>query len=275
MSNSERSKNWCFTINNWTEENYAQAWALETKYIIIGKEKGESGTPHLQGFVVFPFQKTFSAVKKLLPHGAHIEAARGTTEEASKYCEKDGDFQAKGELPKSQKRKGADEKERWELAKKAAIAGDIDSIPADIYYRYYAATKAIMKDHMKEPEVNPTLDGEWHYGPSGCGKSRGVREKYPGAYYKMCNKWWDGYQLQETVIIEDIDKVHSVLGHHLKIWGDHGGFIAETKGGATMIRPKRIIVTSNYSIQEIFNDEKTYLPLERRFKEISYYLCPI
>jgi hypothetical protein len=130
--------------------------------------------------------------------------------------------------------------------------------------------KQMAKDHMKAPEPHPHLEGEWHVGPSGTGKSRGVREKYPGAYYKMCNKWWDGYQGEETVVIEDIDKVHSVLGHHLKIWGDHGAFLAETKGGAMMIRPKRIVVTSNYEIEEIWQDRETIEPIMRRYKTIHY-----
>lgn len=37
-----------------------------------------------------------------------------------------------------------------------------------------------------------------------------------------------------------------------------------------MVRPTTIIVTSNYSIREIWDDERTYLPLERRFKVINY-----
>lgn len=37
-----------------------------------------------------------------------------------------------------------------------------------------------------------------------------------------------------------------------------------------MARPTTIIVTSNYSIREIWSDEQTYLPLERRFKVIRY-----
>ena len=50
---------------------------------------------------------------------------------------------------------------------------------------------------------------------------------------KLSNKWWDGYQSQKVVIMEDVDKeTIKFLHHHLKIWSDRWGFIGETKGGA-------------------------------------------
>ena len=61
-------------------------------------------------------------------------------------------------------------------------------------------------------------------GPIVTGKSRYVREKYPDAFIKDANKWWDGYNGEEVVIIKDIDKYDIKLGRHLKLWGDHYSF---------------------------------------------------
>ena len=54
----------------------------------------------------------------------------------------------------------------------------------------------------------------------------------------------------------------------LKVWADHYPFIAEMKGRSVQIRPKHIIVTSNYSLEEIFKNPEDLEPLKRRFKQV-------
>jgi len=45
---------------------------------------------------------------------------------------------------------------------------------------------------MQQPDTQH-LKGVWIHGPAGTGKSRYARAKYPAAYPKGLNKWWDGY----------------------------------------------------------------------------------
>lgn len=82
------------------------------------------------------------------------------------------------------------------------------------------------------------------------------------------NKWWDQYRNQDNVLIEDMDKSHTYQGFYLKIWADKYAYPVEIKTSGDLIRPKVIIVTSNYSIEEVFPDPSIHLPLLERFKVI-------
>lgn len=262
------NRNYLFTWNNYTEDSEKYLRSLAgVRYCCGGYEVAPTtGTPHIQGYIMWKDAKSLSATIKLLP-GCHITPA-STVEEGIAYCKKEGKYFEFGVPPVSRKRKGEMEKERWAEARKKACTGRMKEIEDELFIRYYSTFKKMEKDHMVTLPCLEILDNQWIYGPSGSGKSRMAREENPGSYYKMANKWWDGYEGQETVIIEDLDKAHGVLGHHLKIWADHGAFIAETKGAGIMIRPKKIIVTSNYCPSDIWQETEMLEPIMRRFKLI-------
>lgn len=220
---------------------------------------GASGTPHLQGYVCFNNRMRLNALKALAPTW-HWEQARGTPQQASDYCKKEGDFYEHGVLPQTGGQANA---ERWEEAWGKAKAGDIEGIPADLRTRYFNTYKRIKQDDELVDLAN--LEHEWITGPSGCGKSRLARQENPGAFDKMCNKWWDGYDGEAVVILDDFDKRHDVLVHYLKRWADHYPFRGEFKGGSKMMRPRKVVVTSNWSPEEIWTNENDLEPILRRF----------
>ena len=267
---SKISTNYTFTINNWTDEHVSMLATLSDgsdsiKCIFYGEEIGESGTPHLQGFMVFKTKKSMRQVIKVMP-GAHLEVMKGSIKQNLEYCKKGGKTTLHGILPLTQKEKGKKEKDRWDVARAAAIAGDLEKIDSDIYVRCYGTLKRIAADHAPPMESNATLDNHWYWGSSGTGKSSLARKENPEAYIKLNNKWWDGYNGQDVVIIDDFDKYDVALSGHLKRWCDHYPFPAEIKGGVKVIRPKKLIVTSNYPPESIWEEEATLGPIRRRFK---------
>lgn len=96
------SRRWCFTLNNYTDEDKARLDSLECVYLVYGFEVAPTtGTPHLQGFVIFSAGKRLTFLKNALTDRFHFEAARGTSQQAADYCKKDGNFVERGVFPAS------------------------------------------------------------------------------------------------------------------------------------------------------------------------------
>jgi len=267
-----RSLGWCFTLNNYTEEERTALIGTQCRYMVVGREIGAEGTNHLQGFVQFEKPgKTLAACKKLNAR-AHWESSKGSIDQNYAYCTKDGDFEEVGVKPMTQQKKGEAEKHRWDEILSAAQDGRLEDIPAEVRLKYprniaYIRQEATRKQVLKDTEE----ENLWIYGPTKTGKSLMARTLYPDLYLKMCNKWWDGYEQQDVVLLEDFDQQHDKLVHYLKIWADRYPFPAETKGGSFVIRPRRIIVTSNYHPEDIWTKQPDLAPILRRFKLIPKF----
>ena len=85
------AKRWCFVLNNWNESEFCSICSkIKTLCSIglIGKEVGENGTPHLQGYIEF---KTKARPKSKFDNDRiHWDKCKGSREENITYCSKDG-----------------------------------------------------------------------------------------------------------------------------------------------------------------------------------------
>lgn len=268
-----RHRAFCFTCPNYTDEEIGVLSALEPKlkYLVYGKEVAASGLRHLQGYIVFATARSELSVRALLR--GHWELARGSAAENRVYCTKDGDFYEFGNPPLTALEKGESEKERWSEILRLSEEADWDALREKHPQVYVTRLSGLEKVHKKRKIVLSTLQGElsdcnlWIVGKTGSGKSRYARELYPSAYVKDPQSiWWDDYDQQDVVIVDDFDKFQVKQGGDMKRMLDRYPFQAQHKGGMALIRPQKVIITSQYHPSEIWDDDKTVDAIMRRVK---------
>lgn len=283
MSVRIRSRAWCFTINNPSEEDQEQVVEIIESQCELGIAELEhvsgDGTPHIQGYLKFPNQRDRHTVAALLPR-AHLEKAFGTWKDNWKYCSKEGNvFIEKGhDLTEAQKGEKVPFEQMYNDMKTMAPNEFEDKYPKEWYMRRERVMRIMIDNAMSHISVyNGPLEEKniWMWGAPGVGKSRWAANngEYFEIYKKNFNKWWDGYNLLNTkiVILEDYpcSPQGNVLAYHMKIWGDRYPFEAECKGSHQMVEPGRFffIVTSNYPIDACFDTEEDKAAIHRRFRE--------
>lgn len=263
-------KDWCFTLNNYTDGEVEDLKnSLEgdgIKYAVFGYEVAESGTPHLQGFLSLTKRKRFTAVKSIVHERAHIEPRKGTKLQAIEYCKKDDNYVEFGDVSMANGNQGG----RSDLAIVGDMVKEGESLAAiceahpTTYIKYHKGIVAA-KVTLAKPYKPNDLRGLWFYGKPGSGKTRFVHDTFPDIYLKQQNKWWDNYQGEKYVLLDDLDT--DVLAHHLKIWADRYPASGEVKGGTVNLEHDYFIVTSNFRPFEIFSKlpQDTIDAIERRF----------
>jgi len=245
-SQSSPTFTWCFTWNNYSDDDHgALVSKLEEhcKYAVVGKEVGDSGTPHLQGYLSLKKRQRLTALKKVFGTNIHFENARGSAEQNYKYCTKDGDFIEVGTLPTTHKDSLA---ALTQAIENGAPISEVAAMDGPTYVRNYRGL-ANYASLQVEDYTHFETRGIWLYGPPGVGKSHHARQfadAVGGLYIKQQNKWFDGYNGEDVILLDDLDT--PMLSHHLKIWADKYACNGEIKGGTVKLRHKYFIVTSNY-----------------------------
>nr|WAE43169.1 MAG: replication associated protein [Cressdnaviricota sp.] len=242
----------CFTLNNYTEEELLTIRNIECGFMIFGEEVGENGTPHLQGYIEFDKSKRHETIKRLCPR-MHFEATKGSAAQNITYCSKEGNVWTKGETKKQGERMDlielAAEIEAGrttdelidENANLARIRGCLDRI------------EDIKKNHGERGEMT---EGIWLWGPTGSGKSRMAFEmaRECESYYVKPDdgEWWDDYNGQECVIIDDF-RGEIRYGQLLRII-DRWPFQVKRRNRRPInFKAKKVIITSPLTPEEAYH----------------------
>lgn len=267
-----RARAFAFTWNNYDEAVVVGRFEClkeKIKYYVYGHEIGESGTPHLQGTVVFKNPMTLKAAIGKLP-GCHVSICRDV-DASVEYCKKDGLFIEYGEYVS--RATNAVAQSRAVAEKNAVLCrGNLSELSDQGFFPFNQL--AVLKKCQMIYQANlPPYDhddvrGEWYWGEPGTGKSRTAREENPDAYIKAQNKWFDGYVGQDVIILDDLDS--ETLGHYIKIWTDRYNFTGETKNGHVQLQHKKFIITSNYSPEDLFKDAVMAQAIRRRCRVLHF-----
>lgn len=285
MPSENRSRRWCFTLNNYTEENelaiqHECQHGRCISYLIYGREVApETGTPHLQGFFILRTAKSLGGIRRCLPQwgwpqGLHLETTRGSVNSNIDYCSKfDQSPFIFGEAPQQGTRSDL-------LEVTAAIAGgasvrDIaESNPVE-FIKFGRGISTLIA--MRAPPRSEKTKVIWCYGATGTGKTRWCNESYPDAYWKDgSTRWWDGYGGHESVIIDDFRPSRELSFAFLLRLFDRYALSVEIKGGYVNFTSKVICVTSPRPPNEVFDklewlDNEDKEQVYRRIDEIKQF----
>lgn len=262
-----RARNYFITI--WNDEDYnnikVQIVGRAEYGIISADDYTKDNQKHWHAFIKFKTPTRASVFRTTNAHIMRAWSDKGCRE----YCLRKGNPFEHGALFYNDN-SGDDWKGFVDYCKCHGSADLIDSCYSRLYGRYRSFAGEIMATFRECKIIEGELKNEWYWGPTGTGKSRKAHTENPDAYIKNQNKWWDGYKGQDVVIIEEWSPDVKGLTSYLKIWSDRYPFNAEVKGSSDKIRPQKIIITSNYSMEECFEGEDLNA-LKRRFKQIKFH----
>lgn len=272
----KRSKRWVFTLNNPAPEEEKSICELVgdgevVNRVIFGREKGESGTRHLQGRLETVERVGIKRVKELLGKRAHVEVERGTVVQSEDYCKKDGDYVEYGQTRHNE---GRGRRTDLETIREDIIAGKSELDIADSYFSQWCI-------YRKSFAVYRSLRGRrrtWKsyvvvlHGATGTGKTRYVHDRYPDVWVLAdpSGKWFDGYNGQEVVLFDDFDS--QIDYRFMLLLLDRYPMQVPVKGGFTNWCPKRIYITSNVNPSEWYRSawaDKDTSHLLRRLDKIK------
>ncbi len=273
----------CFTWNN--PDGLLEFDEEEMIYLVYQEEVSESGTHHFQGYCEFTTRNRLLKCKELLGGvEVHIEARRGTQQQAIDYSKKD-DTRVDGPYefgtPRAQGRRVDLEAFKDEVKagkRKRDLVDDHYHIIAR-YPKFYD-TLTMMNRPSRTQDLYVTL----LYGATGLGKTRSVMDRFSDDsdfYVAPLNNgtmWYDSYDGHKRVLLDDFGGAssHISLCSLLRLL-DRYPVLVPTKGGHTWWLPDAIFVTTNLLPKDWYkweNRGEQYKALARRFHLVELFKQP-
>lgn len=234
---------WTFTINNYSpeDESHIQGLVPDTvKYLAYSHEEGkEEKTPHLQGFMWLQKKSQLAALKKAFHATAHLEPMLGTFDQNVAYCSKQSVLKEFGSRPAQGKR--TDLVALGEAIKEnKRLRPVMQDFPAETIKYHKGMEKLHQAYHEPAQDAPPVVPEVLRFSDRSAAVAEATRR---GLSYwtksRGTSKWWNGYQYEPVVILEDQQSQDIDL--HL----DGFAYSVETKGAVIVVQPQAYFVVTN------------------------------
>ena len=277
QTDNKQGKRWCFTNYDLTcdpelkNATYVY-WQLE--------ECPTTHRQHHQGFVVFPTNQRYKAVQKWLGNPSlHVERMVGSIEQNEEYCGKTktrvlGPWTL-GERPTTRQGQRTDLQEVATMVSSGRSLREIAEAHPVTFVKFHRGISSLQYTLSLKREMRPLMEVELHWGATRTGKTRQAWERYPELYPWGGQWWFDGYQGEQTILLDDFYGGIK-LSDLLKVL-EHYPLQVPVKGGYVAARWVRVIITSNVHwhkwYQEFQNPDMLELKnaLQERFTSVTHY----
>lgn len=241
-------RHYCFTI---FDEKWGATFKFDEKgpirYLMVGVETcPETKRQHYQCYAELHKPQRLTGFQKILGVKCHVEARRGSREQARDYCKKDGLFVEHGLWDAGGQGKRSDIVDAYTDLKNGASDLEMLENHTSTMIRYGKGLKDARVILAASQPVNRETKTLVLWGPSGTGKSHAAAARYPLAYRLVKGPtgwWWDGYTGQKEVLVEefygqmawaDLLKLIDIYPHNVP-----------TKGGTAVLLADTFVFTSN------------------------------
>ncbi len=273
-------RHWVFTLNHPGPDEYVHLACLcdeleagNVRYLVMGREVGEGGTPHLQGYLELWTRKRLAWLKLHVNDRCHYEPRHGTREVARDYCCKDGDWIEFGDFHEEERGRRTDLETMVEQASQGTPFYDAVLAEATTAQFPHAYIKLLEGRALAETPAWRDVVVVVKIGATGCGKTRAALNIWPDVFMQDCSAggeiWWDGYSGQRRLVLDDFDG-HIPFKYLLRLL-DGYPIRLKVKGAFTYGTWSEVVITSNSPISVWYRRVSDISPLLRRISVVHQY----
>jgi len=252
---TSKSRAWLITINNYSNEEINSIKNCEGYiYKIWQLEVGKQGTPHVHCLLYSKNPRIWP--KKLFPR-ADIQKVK-FLDKCIKYVSKE-DTRVDGPWEWGVKPEQGHRSDLDTIAKKYLENSEevIENEPG-MFVKYGRGLQLLKNVSFKHRDVNKPPIVIWLYGKAGTGKTSSpiniALDSNHSFYIKDESKWWDGYEQQDHIILDDFGGKMDY--RNLLRLLDRYPYQGECKGSYVKINSPYIWITSEFSPNDLWEDNQ-------------------